>query len=83
MAPFLRDGQLVLAKRTSQNSSYNAGQVVFVQHIEFGFIVKRIDKINPDKTLNLKGDGLSTSGVDLMGIKPDQIEAKFLMKLWG
>lgn len=56
MLPNLADGDYVLSYKPFSENSYQAGDVVLLDHEKFGRIVKRILKIHSDNSFAMRGD---------------------------
>lgn len=73
MAPTLKDGQLVCARKTSKANTPKIGSIVVVKHPTYGQIIKRV-VAKQGQTFLLAGDGeQSTASVDIGPVEPHLI----------
>ncbi|MEL6528353.1 MAG: S24/S26 family peptidase [Pseudomonadota bacterium] len=79
MEPGLPDGSFALFRR---RKAVKRGDVILVDHPEFGLIVKRVHVVSRSGLFHLEGTGkLSTDRSRLGGVERDRIKGKLLFKI--
>ncbi|MEM7405004.1 MAG: S24/S26 family peptidase [Pseudomonadota bacterium] len=74
MSPTLLDGDYVIGRRPSRRRPVRTGDVVIVDHRQFGRMVKRVCSIDADGAARVSGDNASsTSSVDIGLLTPSQV----------
>lgn len=77
MAPTFASGDYVLGVRPFFASSLRVGQVVVIEHPQYGKIVKRIQSISASGGLSLSGDGgASVASCELTELCPRRVVMK-------
>ncbi len=79
MSPTLEDGDYIIIIKARR---LRAGLIYVINHSDLGQIVKRLDQINPNGSLNFRGDNPASTPAALMShITPERITGRALIRI--